>query len=42
MAVNRYDQPVMYDYIDQYIPIPFQELVTLGQYYAGERKAAEQ
>lgn len=42
MAVNRYDQAAPYTYVSQYVPIPFQELVTLGQYYAGERKAAEQ
>lgn len=41
MTVNRYDNPVNYEYVDQYVPIPFQELVTLGKYYADERKAAE-
>ena len=41
MAANRYDKPVSYDYVDQYVPIPFQELVTLGKHYAEERKAAE-
>ena len=43
MAANRYDQAVSYDYISQYVPnpIPFQELVTLGKYYADERKALE-
>lgn len=42
MAVNRYDKAAPIEYVSQYVPIPFQELVTLGQYYAGERKAAEQ
>lgn len=41
MAANRYDKTVSYDYVDQYVPIPFQELVTLGRHYAEERKAAE-
>ena len=41
MAVNRYDKAAPIEYVSQYVPIPFQELVTLGQYYAGERKAAE-
>lgn len=41
MAANRYDKAVSYDYVDQYVPIPFQELVTLGKHYADERKAAE-
>lgn len=39
---NRYDKPVNYGYVSQYVPIPFQELVTLGKYYADERKAAEE
>ena len=38
---NRYDKPVNYAYVSQYVPIPFQELVTLGQHYANERKQAE-
>lgn len=38
---NRYDKPVNYGYVSQYVPIPFQELVTLGQHYANERKQAE-
>ena len=37
MAVNRFFKPVDYEYT----PIPFQELVTLGKYYADERKQAE-
>lgn len=41
MAVNRYDQAAPVQYVSQYVPIPFQELVTLGKYYADERKAAE-
>ena len=41
MAVNRYDQAAPYEYVSQYVPIPFQELVTLGQHYANERKQAE-
>ena len=39
--VNRYDQSSPYEYVSQYVPVPFQELVTLGKYYADERKAAE-
>ena len=38
---NRYDQAAPVQYVSQYVPIPFQELVTLGKYYADERKAAE-
>ena len=41
MTVNRYDQAAPYGYVSQYVPIPFQELVTLGQYYGEQRKAAE-
>ena len=37
MAVNRFYKPVDYEYS----PIPFQELVTLGKYYADERRQAE-
>lgn len=39
--VNRYDQAAPVQYVSQYIPIPFQELVMLGKHYADERKAAE-
>lgn len=39
--VNRYDQASPYEYVSQYVPVPFQELVTLGKYYADERKQAE-
>lgn len=38
MAINRFFKPVDYEYT----PIPFQELVTLGKYYANERKQAEE
>lgn len=38
---NRYDNPVNYEYVSQYVPVPFQELVTLGKYYADERRQAE-
>lgn len=41
MAANRYDKPVNYEYVDQYVPIPFQELVTLGKYYGEQRRQAE-
>lgn len=41
MAVNRYDQAAPVQYVSQYVPIPFQELVMLGKHYADERKAAE-
>lgn len=41
MTVNRYDQIVPREYISSYVPIPFQELVTLGKYYADERKEFE-
>lgn len=37
MAINRFFKPVDYEYT----PIPFQELVTLGKYYADERKQFE-
>ena len=37
MAINRFYKPVDYEYN----PIPFQELITLGKYYADERKQAE-
>lgn len=39
--INRYDQASPYEYVSQYVPVPFQELVTLGKHYADERKAAE-
>lgn len=42
MAVNRYDQASPYEYVSQYTPIPFEELVTLGKHYAAERRAAEE
>ena len=42
MAANRYDNPVNYEYVDQYVPIPFQELVTLGRYYGEQRRQAEE
>lgn len=42
MAVNRYDQAAPYEYVSQYVPIPFQELFALGQYYGAEKKAAEE
>jgi hypothetical protein len=35
---NRYDEAAPVRYVSQYVPIPFQELVTLGKYYADERK----
>ena len=38
---NQYDNPVNYEYVSQYVPVPFQELVTLGKYYADERRQAE-
>ena len=37
MVINRFFKPVDYEYA----PIPFQELVTLGKYYADERRQAE-
>lgn len=33
MAVNRFDTPVENQYISQYVPIPFQELYTIGKEY---------
>lgn len=39
--INRYDQAAPVQYVSQYVPIPFQELVMLGKHYADERKAAE-
>ena len=41
MTANYNDKPVNYGYVSQYVPIPFQELVTLGKYYADERRQAE-
>lgn len=41
MAVNRFDNPIEQEYVSSYVPIPFQELMTLGKYYGDERKAAE-
>ena len=41
MAVNRYDKAAPIEYVSQYIPVPFQELITLGKYYADERRQAE-
>lgn len=42
MTVNRYDQAAPVQYVSQYVPnpIPFQELLTLGKYYADEIKTA--
>lgn len=33
MAVNRFDTPVESQYISQYVPIPFQELYSIGKEY---------
>lgn len=41
MAVNKYDEAAPVKYVSQYVPIPFQELLTLGKYYADERKEFE-
>ena len=41
MAVNRYDKAAPIEYVSQYIPVPFQELITLGKYYADERRQTE-
>ena len=35
MAVNRYDQAARGEYVSQDVPVPFQELLTLGVYYDG-------
>lgn len=40
--VNRYDEAAPIQYVSQYVPIPFQELVTLGKYYSNQRKQAEE
>ena len=42
MAANRYDKAAPIEYVSQYVPIPFQELVTLGKYYGEQRRAAEE
>lgn len=42
MAINRFHQPIQAEYISQYAPIPFQELVALGKYYGEQRKATEE
>ena len=42
MAINRFNQPIQAEYISQYAPMPFQELVALGKYYGEQRKAAEE
>ena len=31
MAVNRYDNPAQAEFINTYVPIPFEELYTLGK-----------
>jgi hypothetical protein len=31
MAVNRYDNPAQLDFINTYVPIPFEQLMTLGR-----------
>lgn len=36
MAVNRYDNPAQAQFIDTYVPIPFEQLYTLGK-QANER-----
>ena len=36
MAVNRYDTPAQADFINTYVPIPFEQLYTLGK-AAGDR-----
>ena len=41
MAVNRYDQAAPYEYVSQYVPVPFQELLTLGMYYDEQIKNAK-
>ena len=42
MAINRFHQPIQAEYISQYAPIPFQELIALGKYYGEQRKEAEE
>ena len=41
MAVNRFDTPIEQEYVSSYVPIPFKELMTLGQYYGEQRRQAE-
>ena len=36
MAVNRYDNPAQAQFVDTYVPIPFEQLYTLGK-QANER-----
>ena len=31
MAINRYDSPAEAQFIDTYVPIPFEKLYTLGK-----------
>ena len=41
MAINRFNQPIQAEYVSQYVPIPFQELFTLGRQFNEEREKAE-
>lgn len=40
MAVNRYDEAAPVQYVSQYVPIPFQELLAMTKYYGDEIKTA--
>ena len=31
MAINRYDTPAQAEFINTYVPIPFEQLYTLGR-----------
>ena len=39
--VNRYDRPAQAEFVNTYVPIPFQELVTIGRELNARRDAAE-
>jgi hypothetical protein len=42
MAVNRYDQPAQAQFINTYVPIPFQEMLAAGQQKMGRYDKAAQ
>lgn len=39
--VNRYDSPAQAEFVNTYVPIPFQELVSIGKELNARRDAAE-
>jgi len=41
MAINRYDQPAQVDYENTYVPIPFNEMLQIGQMTAQRQEQGE-